>query len=364
MKKVLIFLLLVGTQGIIEAQNNNPQQSNSQQTKHHPNKSHGLFTNNYIGYLSGLKNTSGKYNVSIGYESSSSNTTGNYNSILGSFSGRNNKTGNNNSFLGSYSGFNNTIGKSNTAIGSHAGYSNKSGEYNTYLGSRSGFQNTGSRNVFIGYRAGAKETGSNKLYIANSNTQHPLIYGDFSKKELVINGALTIKDGSQGDGYVLTSDANGNATWAKPAEAEVNDWTVIDDNMYSKVAGKVGIGTSSFPNLVGDVDVSNYKLFVKGGILSEEVRVHTTWADYVFHDNYTLKSLEEVENYIHKNKHLPNIPSAKTIENEGVEIGNITRLQQEKIEELTLYTIQQQKEIDQLKKLVNQLINTQETSSH
>ncbi len=356
MKKTLIFILILGIQGIIEAQNNHDQQ---QSTRHHSNNWHIFSTNNYIGHSAGIKNTSGKYNSSIGYQSSFLNRSGSYNTSLGSYSGRHNTTGNNNSSLGSYSGFKNTIGKFNLSVGSYAGYLNELGSYNTFLGSYSGFQNTGSKNVFIGYNAGSKETGSNKLYIANSNTQTPLIYGDFSEQKLVVNGSLSIKDGFQNTGYVLTSDADGNATWAEP-----NDWTVINDNMYTKVSGKVGIGTTSFPDSVGDVDVSNYKLFVKGGILSEEVRVYTTWADYVFHDDYTLKSLKEVENYIHENKHLPNIPSSRIIESQGIEIGNITRLQQEKIEELTLYTIQQQKEIDHLKKLVEQLINAKETSSH
>jgi len=98
---------------------------------------------------------------------------------------------------------------------------------------------------------------------------------------------------------------------------------------------------------------------VKGGLLSEELRVLTDWADYVFYDSYELKSLNEVENFINKNGHLPNIPSAEEVASSGIEMGEITKLQQEKIEELTLYTIKQQKEIDELKELLNEFLASQ-----
>ncbi|TDP61970.1 hypothetical protein [Flavobacterium dankookense] len=128
--------------------------------------------------------------------------------------------------------------------------------------------------------------------------------------------------------------------------------------------GRVGIGDFTvFPTTSGGVDVSNYKLFVKGGILAEEVRVSTTWADYVFLKDYKLKSLKEVEQFINDNGHLPNVPSAKQVKEEGIELGEMAKIQQEKIEELTLYIIEQNKvnekqtqEIEELKQLVKDLI--------
>jgi len=121
-------------------------------------------------------------------------------------------------------------------------------------------------------------------------------------------------------------------------------------------SGVVGVGTTSFPTTVGTADVSAYKLFVKGGILTEEVRVRTGWADYVFDKSYQLKGLNEVEDFINENGHLPNVPSAKEVESSGIAMGEITKIQQEKIEELTLYLIEQQKQIDELKKVVQGLI--------
>lgn len=118
--------------------------------------------------------------------------------------------------------------------------------------------------------------------------------------------------------------------------------------------GKVGVGLSTFPETVGGEDIDHYRLFVKGGILTQEVRVRTSWADYVFDNQYSLKPLSEVDEYIEENGHLPNMPSAEEVEEQGIEIGEITRMQQEKIEELTLYVIALQKEIDELKEMIKE----------
>ena len=81
-----------------------------------------------------------------------------------------------------------------------------------------------------------------------------------------------------------------------------------------------------------------YRFSVNGKIRAQEIKVYTGWADYVFADNYELLTLEETEAYINENKHLPGIPSEKEIEaNEGVNLGEMQKLQMAKIEELTLY---------------------------
>ncbi|MBI2721092.1 MAG: hypothetical protein HYX39_02840 [Bacteroidetes bacterium] len=88
--------------------------------------------------------------------------------------------------------------------------------------------------------------------------------------------------------------------------------------------------------------------------MSKEVIVtQQQWADYVFEKNYRLNNLDELESYIKEHKHLPNIPSAKEIQEQGVSIGEMSKLQMEKIEELTLYVIQLKNELELLKKQVN-----------
>ncbi len=100
--------------------------------------------------------------------------------------------------------------------------------------------------------------------------------------------------------------------------------------------GNVGVGTTN----------PSEKLAVNGNILAKKVRVSQNWADYVFDPAYLLKPLAEVDNFIQANKHLPGMPSAKEIEAKGLDLGEITKQQQVKIEELTLYAIRQDKNKD------------------
>jgi len=102
----------------------------------------------------------------------------------------------------------------------------------------------------------------------------------------------------------------------------------------------IGIGTS--------IPSSNFKLSVKGKIRSQEIVVETGWSDFVFESDYKLPTLEEVENHITQKKHLPDIPTAQEISVSGVPVGEMQALLLQKIEELTLYVIQQNKRIQQL----------------
>ncbi len=113
--------------------------------------------------------------------------------------------------------------------------------------------------------------------------------------------------------------------------------------------GKVAIGTTSIPNILGgSIDISTYKLYVQGGILTEELRVRTGWADYVFGDNYRLQPLEEVECFIRDNGHLPNMPTEKEVLENGLSVGEAAVKQQEKIEEIYLHLIEMDKQIKAL----------------
>jgi hypothetical protein len=113
----------------------------------------------------------------------------------------------------------------------------------------------------------------------------------------------------------------------------------------------IGIGDSSFTD--GAV---TYRLSVKGKVRAEEIKVYSSWADYVFKNDYKLPDLKEVEAYIKENGHLQNVPSAKEVTENGLLLGEMAKIQQEKIEELTLYLIQQNKEIEELKVQVKSLL--------
>ncbi|MEO6253359.1 MAG: hypothetical protein ABIO79_08650, partial [Ferruginibacter sp.] len=99
---------------------------------------------------------------------------------------------------------------------------------------------------------------------------------------------------------------------------------------------------------------AGYKLAVTGKMICEEVRVKlsTAWPDYVFEDNHQLLPLQQLSQFIKTNKHLPNIPPANEIEKNGMELGDMQKKMMQKIEELTLYILQQQKEIEELKILI------------
>ncbi|WP_296143204.1 hypothetical protein [uncultured Flavobacterium sp.] len=241
--------------------------------------------------------TSGTYSTFYGTLSGTNNTTGQSNAFYGAYSGSANVSGSNNTYIGSNAGDSN-IGDNNTFIGGGAG-GGYEGNGNVFIGIDTGHAASGNNNVFIGNNVGFGQSSNNRLLIDNNNSTNSLIWGDFALDQLKLNG-------------------------------------------------KVGIGTgfANFPTTAGSVNVANYNLFVKGGILTEEVRVNlqSNWADYVFLPDYKLKTLGEVENYINENGHLENVPSAKKVKEEGIELGEMVKIQQEKIEELTLYIIQLNKE--------------------
>ncbi|MDX2280295.1 MAG: hypothetical protein NW218_11980 [Saprospiraceae bacterium] len=112
--------------------------------------------------------------------------------------------------------------------------------------------------------------------------------------------------------------------------------------------GKVGIGTANTPNSIGGSDISAYRLYVKGGILTDDLRVRTGWADYVFKSNYALMPLESVEAYISQHGHLPNTPAEAVVETDGISVGETAARQQEKIEEIYLHLIALNKQVKAL----------------
>jgi hypothetical protein len=117
----------------------------------------------------------------------------------------------------------------------------------------------------------------------------------------------------------------------------------------SAAIGVVNINEMPRPN--------DYMLLVGGKILAEEVRIKLIkdWADYVFAPDYQLKSLPEVEAFIRDNHRLPDLPSATDVAEHGIDLGRMQSTLLAKIEELTLYVIEQKKDLEALRGKVTQL---------
>ncbi|SHI32434.1 hypothetical protein [Aquimarina spongiae] len=177
---------------------------------------------------------------------------------------------------------------------------------------------------------------------------------------------LKIDRGTQGkDAAVVSFGENNNYTWhtgllynggALTPDFYISQKNLIRDGNGQAVHtpelaitknGMVGIGTTT----------PDSKLAVNGNIHAKEVKVDLIgWPDYVFENTYQLPTLDQIETHIKEKGHLQNIPSAQEVAENGIELGEMNKKLLEKIEQLTLYTIQQQKEIEELKEIVAKLI--------
>jgi hypothetical protein len=111
---------------------------------------------------------------------------------------------------------------------------------------------------------------------------------------------------------------------------------------------KLGIGTTNTNDTA--------KLFVEGQIRARQVKVdEDAWPDYVFAKDYKLPSLQNIQQFIKENNHLPGIPSAGEIQTKGLDLGQNQAALMQKVEELTLYLIRQEQQIKEQQKQINEL---------
>ncbi len=200
------------------------------------------------------------------------------------------------------------------------------------------------------------------------NGQHEVVFkpnGDTGIGTDAPLGKLHVSTGTAGDAILrLEADTDNNDEFDNPIIQMRQDGNQVGVNMgFSNEnfgSNVFGIATI-WPNLenweaftinteTGNVGIGTTipddRLTVKGRIHAEEVKVDLSvpGPDYVFKEGYDLKSLEEVQEHIQEHGHLPNIPSAKEMEEKGVELGIMNMKLLEKIEELTLYVIELKKE--------------------
>lgn len=143
---------------------------------------------------------------------------------------------------------------------------------------------------------------------------------------------------------LLSIDTNGKLYTAPVGSVPETPELKVTEKL--RVTGNVVVGTPTVKK----------ELNVNGKINANDIEVSSrTWADYVFNDDYQLMPLSEVELFVEKNKHLPNVPSEKEVLANGINVAQMNETLLMKIEELTLYIIEQQKMIEQLQLEMNQL---------
>lgn len=279
-----------------------------------------------IGAQAGQGGNSSGECTFIGYRAGANSNTW-HNTFVGAGAGET-STGAGNLAFGAWALRNSGAGKNNIAIGSNAGQ-NATGSYNINVGANAGENgNAGIGNTYIGYAAGVNNSGDNNLFL-----------GSWAGYNL-----------SSGVSNKLYIDNLGNPE-------SFNDYTTVSDVNTPLIYGdftthQVGIGTN---------DVGTYALAVKGHIVAEEVTINLYdannggWPDYVFAEDYELMPLNELETEIETLGHLPGVPSAEEVEENGHKVGQMDAILLEKVEELTLHLIEMNKAIKTLQESEKEL---------
>jgi len=367
--------------------------------------SNNAGANTFFGFQSGRTNTSGTANVFIGSQAGYSNATGTGNMFLGQQAGYN-STASYNLFIGNSSGSTNTTGLGNTAIGDGSLLRNSVGTHNVAIGRFAGVESRNDENTFIGFAADVTPETPNLTNATAIGARARV-----SQSNSIVLGAnanVGIGNGAPSAKLHITTGVSGTSGLRLQNLTNANTASVTNQTKFLTVDGLGNVILGSLNNSAreGATDVfwqrkgaflesakgeaviigqgvskmpSDYNLFVSKGILTEKVKVAVNntneWSDKVFEKSYHLKSLNEVEQHIKQNGHLPGIPSAVEMVKQGNDLNKTDAKLLEKIEELTLYTIQLEKdnqkysrelqtlkrqyqvEIEEIKQLMKQLLN-------
>lgn len=170
--------------------------------------------------------------------------------------------------------------------------------------------------------------GGTTYFYSSNNAQSPVVYDG-------VQNPLPFKELNSTDAthsFKTTVDPYVNS-FGKSSEGTV----YMQGTGLNYFKGDLGLGT---------MNTRGYKLAVKGKITAEEIKVETgNWPDYVFKKDYELTSLPELNEFIRLNHHLPGVPKAKDVEQNGVELGEMNKILLKKIEELTLHLIGKDSEL-------------------
>lgn len=364
--------------------------------------------NTFIGRDAGANNTSGSYNVMAGMNAGFASRNGDYNVILGPSAGYRNDSGNENVFIGNLAGEHNLDGFSNIAIGASAGSINNNGTYNIAIGdhalgiplnspdhvsnniaigNNAGFGIESNSNIIIGNESGMALNGYDNVLLGNDIVAHgvnntylgsatsagifpvpnyataigygatiaqdySVVIGDASELQMKVGIGTTTPQSKLdivcdfGDAFQV--NVYGEDAFSIPSSGNV----MVNKDLH--VDSTLFVNSTLFANTTLLVNTTlgkpGYEMSVNGQIACEEVLVQASedWPDYVFAEDYDLMDFQNLRSYLQENKHLPGIPTAAMVAEQGIHIGDMQKRLLEKVEEMALYILQLESRIKTL----------------
>ncbi|MDR1698435.1 MAG: hypothetical protein LBR75_01240 [Prevotellaceae bacterium] len=257
-----------------------------------------------VGYYT-LKSTTGRNNVAVGNYALQSHNSGGYNTAIGASALSQARVGNKNTGVG-HSALHNVTGSENTALGSGAGRNITTGMRNIAIGLDAGGSINSSYNIIMGYRSEATTSDNN----------------------IIIGKKITLPAGTS-NGLNI-----GGVLFGSGLHSELPDYPSA-----APANGRIGINVvnpQATLDVNGDIRANEIKINLNGG------------ADFVFAEDYKLMNLSDLDEFVSTNKHLPDVAPAAEMVSEGVDMGEFQIKLLQKIEELTLYIIEQDKRIQEL----------------
>lgn len=213
--------------------------------------------------------------------------------------------------------------------------------------------------------------------IGNTNPSELLTIGIEDGTNSLARKAIQISSGGYGEPGSFGTVSNGDKLIlynSGPAQYDGRVGVGSRQNLWFKSFGSAAnsgtiewyTGQNSTPRMtltgsgalaIGTTDPKGYMLAVAGSAIATSITVKTVdnWPDYVFNPTYKLRPLAYLKAYIDNNHHLPDMPSEEDVKNKGVDLGEMVKLQTKKIEELTLYLIEKDKQMSNQQKEMNEL---------
>ena len=284
-----------------------------------------------LGIGTGLVNKNGRLNTYVGYQAGG------------------NAVADSNTFVGHQAGFHTTTGRSNTFFGTNAGWNNVGGSRNTFVGRNAGLlANNGNDNVYLGYNAGQHDRGNSNTFLGQS--ADVLITNENTLYNATAIGANASVSAS--NSIILGNQVNvGIGTTAPKTKLEIVSEQVDESGLrlshLTNTSKRVSEASRFLTvNDKGDVELAQYRL---------QINNTNEWSDKVFSSTYQLKPLSEVYQFINRHQHLPGLPSAKEVVEQGIDVVVLNAKLLEKIEELTLYIINLEKRLNQYQNQINEI---------